>query len=215
MAITLIALLNDGFNFFSFEKDLVVSPYYDDKVLRERMGRIIPYIYEHHAEKLALTELAEMEHLSTFHLSHMIKACTGLGFREFLCFARVEFSERLLLSENARVSSVADKVGFSTTAYYEKYFLRWFGRTPEEHKEKYLPLIKTALYGEAVVNTDIAKAIDIVRRQLNEFAPLGDVAEIDPKNNRALIEEITGKLKRLSCDDLATLLSVLESLDSK
>ena len=47
----------------------------------------------HHEEKITLEDLAEIEHLSTYYISHMMKDCLGLNFREFLSFSRVEFSE--------------------------------------------------------------------------------------------------------------------------
>ena len=45
---------------------------YDNLVMIERMSRIIPYIYEHHEEKITLEDLAEIEHLSTYYISHMM-----------------------------------------------------------------------------------------------------------------------------------------------
>ena len=53
-SIHLIDFLNENFNLFSFDEGLVVSPAYDNLVMIERMSRIIPYIYEHHEEKITL-----------------------------------------------------------------------------------------------------------------------------------------------------------------
>lgn len=38
------------------------------------------------------------------------------------CFARNEMSEIPLLETNQKISAVSRAVGFSTTAYYEKFF---------------------------------------------------------------------------------------------
>jgi AraC-like DNA-binding protein len=160
--IKLIGFLNENFNFFAIEKNLVISPHYEDLVLIERMSRIIPYLYEHHSEKISLEELSQMEHLSTFYISHMIKSCTGLSFREFLCFARVEYSEMLLLDSNSKVNIVAKQVGFSTTAYYEKFFKLWYGRTPEAHKARYLPQIKSSSRHEKIEETGMNQSASIV-----------------------------------------------------
>lgn len=115
---------------------------YDYPEIGERLGRIIDYIYEHHNEKLSLRELAEKEHFSEGYLSKLITAGTGLGFRELLAFARVEESEKILLSGSEKISSIASQVGFSTTAYYEKFFEKWFGCHPEEYRKKYADRIK-------------------------------------------------------------------------
>ena len=82
-----------NFKSFYFEEKIVMHKKYDYPEIGERLGRIIDYIYEHHNEKLTLRELAEKEHFSEGYLSRLITAGTGLGFREFLAFARVEESE--------------------------------------------------------------------------------------------------------------------------
>ena len=38
------------------------------------------------------------------------------------------------LVTNDKISTVAKKDGYSTTAYYEKFFREWFGHSPQEHR---------------------------------------------------------------------------------
>jgi AraC-like DNA-binding protein len=201
--IELIDFLNRNFNFFAIKDGLVVSPHYDDLVLIERMSRIIPYIYEHHSEKISLDELSEMEHLSIFYISHMIKTCTGLSFREFLCFARVEYSEMLLLDPASKVNTVAKEVGFSTTAYYEKFFKQWFGILPEEHKKKYLPVIKGSERPERMRALNINKAISVVRQNVlcinaqvgNELKTENLKCELDADPGKPVIASVHPKFQ--------------------
>lgn len=167
--ISLIDFLNKNFNLFSFDDGLVVSPTYDNLLLIERMSRIIPYIYEHHAEKITLEDLARIEHLSTYYISHMIKTCTGLSFREFLAFARVEFSEMLLLQTDKKINVIAKSVGFSTTSYYEKFFKRWFGISAEEHREKYTKMVKSPFRPEKVLTVRASAALSMVQQKLSEL----------------------------------------------
>lgn len=162
-AIGLIRFLNKNFSLFSFENGQFLSPNYDNLVLVERMSRIIPYIYEHHSERISLKDLAETEHLSTYYLSHMFKTCTGLSFREFLSFARVELSEMHLLESEEKIHSIAKKAGFSTTAYYEKFFQQWYGISPQEHRTISLPLVKSPLRQLQYKPVDINTAVDVVR----------------------------------------------------
>ena len=131
-----------NFKSFYFEEKIVMHKKYDYPEIGERLGRIIDYIYEHHNEKLTLRELAEKEHFSEGYLSRLITAGTGLGFRELLAFARVEESEKILLSGSEKISSIAAEVGFSTTAYYEKFFKKWFGDHPEKYRKKYSDRVK-------------------------------------------------------------------------
>ena len=129
--------LNQYFNLFVFDRDLPTSFEHGNPVEVERVSRICQYIYQRYADNLTLADISEMEHLSTFYISHMIKDFTGMCFRNFLCFARVEWSEIELLDSNAKISQIARDVGFSTTAYYEKYFCRWFHNDPQEHLDNF------------------------------------------------------------------------------
>ena len=135
-SIHLIDFLNENFNLFSFDEGLVVSPAYDNLVMIERMSRIIPYIYEHHEEKITLEDLAEIEHLSTYYISHMMKDCLGLNFREFLSFSRVEFSEMMLLQTDEKIRYLSHAAsGSGQRLIMESFFCAWLGRLPAEHRE--------------------------------------------------------------------------------
>lgn len=123
------------FNLFAFEDQIVVNFKNDNPIIIERISSIINYIYENHSDKLTLETLAEREHLSTFYLSHLIRDHMGISFQELLCFARAEMSEIPLLETDHKISSIARDAGFSTTSYYNKYFVKWFGHTPQEHRK--------------------------------------------------------------------------------
>lgn len=137
--IEVIRYLNQNFNLFAFDGQNVINFKSDHPVIAGRISRIINYVYENHADKITLEDIAKSENLSTYYLSHLIRDYMGISFQEFLCFARVEMSEILLLQTDRRISTIAKDVGFSTTAYFEKYFLKWYKRTPEEHRKAFLP----------------------------------------------------------------------------
>lgn len=162
LMIDVIGHVEKYFNLFVFDEDMVVNFEGDNPITIERISRIISYIYQHYPEKISLKELAGMEYLSEFYISHIIKNCTGMSFREFLCFARVEASEIPLLDTNKKISQIAREVGFSTTAYYEKYFYRWFKCTPAEHRERYQPLVKSSTCRERLESISSAKLVSLI-----------------------------------------------------
>ena len=155
--------LDRHFNLFAFDKDVVVGFDRGNPVAVERISRICQYIYQYYAENITLEDLSEMEHLSPFYLSHLIKNFTGMNFRDFLCFARVEWSEIPLLDSDKKISQIAREVGFSTTAYYRKYFEKWFGTTPEEHRKQFLPQIKSELNPAIYEPLPISRTVDLVK----------------------------------------------------
>ena len=158
-----------NFKSFYFEGRVAMHKRYDYPEIGERLGRIIDYIYEHHSEKLSLRELAKKEHFSEAYLSKLITAGTGLGFRELLAFARVEESEIILLSGSEKISSIAAKVGSSTTAYYEKFFQKWFGCHPEEYREKYADRIK-GNSPELVFELSESDALSIIQKSIQNLS---------------------------------------------
>lgn len=135
--IDVIAYLKRYFNLFAFEDQVVVNFKNDNPVILTRISHIINFIYENHRDKITLQTLAEREHLSTFYLSHLIREHMGISFQELLCFARVEMSEIPLLETDHKISTIARDCGFSATSYYCKYFVKWFGHTPQVHRELY------------------------------------------------------------------------------
>lgn len=143
LMVDIIKHLDTHFNCFAFDGDMVVGFDRGNQLAVERISRIVQFIYQNYADNLTLSMLSEMEFLNSFYISHLIKDFTGMGFRDFLCFARMEMSEVMLLGSDKKVSQIAREVGFSTTAYYRKYFTRWFGLEPQEYRALYQPQIKS------------------------------------------------------------------------
>lgn len=135
----IISCLKSEFGSFIVEQGLFINNNADIKRKKdkERINRIIRYIYDNYYRKIKISEIAENEHLSVYYLSHLIKAATGLSFQDLLSFIRVEESEKLLLSTNDTMSMISNNVGFSATRYYVKWFEAWFGMTPKEYRRLY------------------------------------------------------------------------------
>lgn len=176
--IEVIRYLNQNFNLFAFEGDLVVNFKNDNDVIADRVSRIINYVYENHSSKITLKELAEKEHLSTYYLSHLIRDNMGISFQEFLCFARVEMSEIPLLQSSRRISQIAKDVGFSTTSYYEKFFIKWFGHTPEEHRTLFLPHVLSSEKPEILEPLSEAQTISLLKRCLSTVSDYESSASV-------------------------------------
>jgi AraC-like DNA-binding protein len=167
LMLELIKYLNTCFNLFTYKNRTIVNVDSGNTVQIERMTRIINTIYERHAQKLTLKDLAEMEHLNEFYVSHIIKESTGMSFQELLGFARVEWSEIPLLDSNNAVSKIARQVGFSGTALYEKHFTRWFGHPPHAHRTQYQPYVKSPLQVENMLVFSANQAVHLLQQNLS------------------------------------------------
>lgn len=160
----IIKHLEKYFNLFAFEQDVVVGFDRGNSVVAARISRICQYIYQYYAENITLEDLSQIEHLSPFYLSHLIKNFTGMNFRDFLCFARVEWSEIPLLGSDKKISQIAREVGFSTTAYYRKYFEKWFKDTPENHRNRFRPQIKSDLNPADYHDLPLSRVAGLIKR---------------------------------------------------
>ena len=165
--IDVIKYLKKYFNLFAFEDHIVVNFKSDNPVIVQRISNIINYIYGNHSAKLTLETLSEREHLSTFYLSHLVRDYMGISFQELLCFARVEMSEIPLLDTDNRISTIAKDSGFSTTTYYNKYFVKWFGHTPQEHRELFASRILSPEYPARFDMLSENAAINLLRVRLS------------------------------------------------
>ena len=175
LMVDIIKHLDKHFNLFAFDKDMVVGFDRGNALAAERISRIVQYVYQNYANNITLQDLSEMEYLSSFYLSHLIKDFTGMNFREFLCFARVEMSEVRLLGSNKKISQIAHEVGFSTTSYYKKYFEKWFGYEPQEHRRRYLSQVKSDLRPGVFQTLPSSRAVAVVREAYsNQSAQQGD-----------------------------------------
>lgn len=165
--IDVIEYLHEFFNLFAFENQIVVNFKSNNPIIVQRISRIISYVYENHSEKITLKELADREHLSTYYLSHLIHNYMGISFHDFLCFARSEMSEIPLLETRDKISTVARNSGFSTTAYYETCFTKWFGHSPSAHRQKLQSKILSSAYGPRFTVPSDYNLISIIRNHLS------------------------------------------------
>lgn len=171
LTVDIIKHLNKYFNLFAFDKDMVVGFDRGNELATERISRICQYLYQNYASNITLQDLSDMEHLSTYYISHLIKDFTGMNFREFLCFARVEMSEGRLLGSDRKISQIAGEVGFSTTAYYKKYFTKWFGHDPQKHRELFKNSIKNDLNPAVFRELPRSRAVSLLRESYAGYDP--------------------------------------------
>ncbi len=152
----ILGYLELNFNYFTIRDGVVRNELIDNNQTAKRISRIILRVYESYFQKLTLDELSRTEELSSFYLSHLIREHTGLSFREFLGFARVESAQLLLLDASVEMDDLYEMVGFSAKRYFDDHFLQWFGVTPEEYRRKYIPMIRSEANPERC--SEIAKS---------------------------------------------------------
>ncbi len=134
----------------------------------ERMYRIVDFVMDHFREKITLQQIADMEYLSTAHLSRYIKDSLGLTFSQLLSLTRCEETARLLSNTNRTIDQIAAEVGFANRKHLAIQFRKWFDQTPTQYRNDIL----RDLGADAQVqfNTfDYDYALKLIDMYLDEF----------------------------------------------
>lgn len=99
-----------------------------------RLNRITDYIAKHYAEPIALSDIAETEQVSPFHISHFIKQMIGISFSEYLNRVRFEHALQLLDTTDLSILDVCMETGFSSSRYLNRMFEKNLGCCAKEYR---------------------------------------------------------------------------------
>lgn len=93
--------------------------------------KALGYVRENFTSDIKLSDVAEICHISTEHLSRKFKKETGLGFNEFLNMLRLQKAEYILKNDkDISVAEVAFACGFNDSNYFSEKFHSVYGYTP-------------------------------------------------------------------------------------
>ena len=133
---------------------------------QDMVYRIIKYLYSNYDHKVSLQDISEQEYMSMFYLSHKFKDITGVSFRDWLNFVRVEKAEKLLLETSEPITEIAYQCGFSDVRYFNKHFVKWYKISPVKYrqlfKESYETNSDMGRFQENVSMEDIIDKIEAV-----------------------------------------------------
>lgn len=99
---------------------------------------ILEYIKNNVDSQLSLNSVAEHFGMSTGHLSRLFKEKVGTNFSDFVGHIKFEKATHLLLSDpKAKVSDIADELGYSNLTYFTKLFKEKYGMTPTQYRKSH------------------------------------------------------------------------------
>lgn len=150
---------------YEMHRKIEMAPYTNEN---NRTYRIINYIYDYCKEDLHLSDIAEMEFLSTAYLSRFIKNNAGLSFSELLSLARCDEAELLLINTQKSIDEIAMELGFANRYHLCKNFKKWFGNTPSNYRKNVLADLNGFT---KIINLDFnyADAIKILNAYLDGY----------------------------------------------
>jgi len=100
---------------------------------------VVELIESRYQESLTLPKLADMLHMSPYHLHRTFKRVTGQTPAQFLKNTRLKTAKHLLAETDKTISDVAVAAGFPNTAHFSTAFLKQYGLTPSAYRCQHTP----------------------------------------------------------------------------
>ena len=97
-----------------------------------RLSRITEFIDQNYSEKITLTQLAELEDVTTTYLSHFIHDNLHMTFQEYVSSVRFERALKLLRDTSMCMTDVSVVSGFSDVKYLSRMLETYFGMSAQE-----------------------------------------------------------------------------------
>ncbi|MBX3501482.1 MAG: helix-turn-helix transcriptional regulator [Alphaproteobacteria bacterium] len=96
------------------------------------------------ARKWSVNGLAQIAHLSPFHLCHVFRAMVGTSLHDYVQHERLAWALDALLDGGDDLTSIALDAGFSSHSHFTQRFRRFFGCTPTSLRRGEVRTIMTA-----------------------------------------------------------------------
>jgi len=95
------------------------------------------YLEDYYNRQIHLSDLAEMCHYSSGHLSAIFRKSVGMPVYEYLCRIRLKHAAELLRSGKHRIKDVATATGFKDQLYFSRRFRKQFGVAPSQYAQSF------------------------------------------------------------------------------
>ncbi len=88
------------------------------------------FIEKHFTDRITLSQVADMVHLSPFHFCKTFKKLTGLTLIQYINLQRIYEAERLLRTTTLTITAIAEQVGCGSINSFSKIFKQYKGYSP-------------------------------------------------------------------------------------
>lgn len=94
------------------------------------------YIDNHFKENISLEMLAELTHVSKYHMVHVFTEEYGISPINYLIQKRIEEGKKLLQTTDYSLALIGRTLGFSSPSYFSQVFKKHSDITPLEYRKK-------------------------------------------------------------------------------
>ena len=101
----------------------------------ELVKKTIGYIHKNYQSEITLSQMADNVFVSPEHLCRVFSQFSDVSPFQYLNRYRVLESTKMLTEKNYPISEIASLVGFNSSSYYNKMFMRHMGCTPSQYRK--------------------------------------------------------------------------------
>lgn len=107
-----------------------------NKIDNYLVEQVIQYVESHYDERITLSDIADKNFVSVWHLSKLISKYCNKNFKDIVNEIRMKYAKKLLLDGNLKVYEVSEKVGITDITYFSKVFKKYNDCTPNEFRNQ-------------------------------------------------------------------------------
>lgn len=100
-----------------------------------RIQRVMDYIDQHITDELTLKTLSSVANMSNSYFSQLFKELNGFSAWDYIISKRIDLAQKLLISENDSIYSIALQSGFNNTTNFYKAFKKITGVSPSTYRK--------------------------------------------------------------------------------
>ena len=101
----------------------------------DKMKIILKYVENNYANKITISEIADVIGFSESHFMRYFKETMGTSFIEYLKDYRLTMASRLLQSSEDSILNISAEVGFDNLSYFNRSFKARYGITPRQYRK--------------------------------------------------------------------------------
>ena len=101
---------------------------------QQHVNEVIAFINRHLTEPLSLESIAEEFHMNKDYLGRLFKSHTQATIGHYIAMQRVNLAQSLL-AEGHTVNEVQENLGFTSYAYFFKFFKKMTGISPSQYRK--------------------------------------------------------------------------------
>ena len=104
----------------------------EDKVV----NRFLVSLYEHYHQQRTVQFYAELQHLSPYYFSSIIKGRSGKSAMQWIESVTMTFARQYLENSDMSLKQISDQLSFPDQSTFGRYFKQREGCSPSEYRNK-------------------------------------------------------------------------------